>query len=64
MEADADDVKRKHIRHEKYVAREDGLRTGRDEGKREAAANLKAFGMTFAEIAKATGLDVEEMEEL
>ncbi len=53
-----------HIRHEKYVAREDGLRTGRDEGKREVAANLKASGMALAEIVKATGLDVEEIEEL
>lgn len=53
-----------HIRHEKYVAREDGLRTGHDEGKREAAANLKASGMALAEIVKATGLDVEEIEEL
>ncbi|MDR2020074.1 MAG: Rpn family recombination-promoting nuclease/putative transposase [Treponema sp.] len=39
-------------------------REGREEGRKEVARNLKAMGLTAAQIAKATGLMEKQIEEL
>ena len=42
--------------------REQGLTEGREQERLQIARNLKAMGMTTADIFKATGLTVEEIE--
>lgn len=44
--------------------REEGRAEGRAEGRLEVARNLKAMGMSAADIAKATGLTPEELADL
>ena len=46
----------------------EGLEKGREEGiqkgREEIATNLKSLGMSFIDIAKATGLTIDEIEQL
>ena len=44
--------------------REEGRREGRAEERLAVAKNFKSLGISFADIAKATGLTMEEIEEL
>lgn len=61
-----------HMKHEKYMAMEEGRRQGMKDGekhgdanaRKEVAANLKSNGMSAVEIAEITGLDIEEIEAL
>ena len=57
-----------HIKHEKYLAREEGIKEGemigREDMQIEIAAKLKASGMPLADIAKITGLCPEAVEKL
>lgn len=46
------------------VGEERGLKKGRKEGLKEVALNLKSLGMSLKDIAKATGLAFEEIEQL
>ena len=41
-----------------------GKLEGKIEGKLETALNLKSMGLPIADIAKATGLSIEEIEQL
>ncbi len=58
-----------HVKHMEYLAREEGREEGRAAGRtegvldasRKIAANLKAAGMALEEIAKVTGLGLEEI---
>lgn len=52
------------IRSEKWFAREDGIKEGREEGLRTAACNLKAIGISPEQISKATGLSLEAIAAL
>ncbi len=65
-----------HVKHMEYLAREkgreeglsQGLKEGLDKGdakaRKEVAYKLKSAGMDFYDIAEATGLRVEEIENL
>ncbi len=69
-----------HVKHMEYLAREkgreeglsqglsQGLKEGLDKGdakaRKEVAAKLKSAGMDSCDIAEATGLSVEEIENL
>jgi predicted transposase/invertase (TIGR01784 family) len=52
----------------KSTARREGREEGREDGRAEerlaVAKNLKSLGISFADIAKATGLTIGEIEEL
>ena len=41
-----------------------GIKKGREEERKEIATNLKSLGMSLTDIAKATGLPIEEIEQL
>jgi predicted transposase/invertase (TIGR01784 family) len=45
-------------------AREEGIREGRQEGKEEIARNFKRIGIPVEQIARGTGLSVEEITNL
>ena len=56
-----------HVKHIAYLAKEEGREEGEKNMKnmqREIAAKLKATGMAPADIADATGLNLEEIEAL
>ncbi len=44
--------------------REEGIKEGIQKGREEIATNLKSLGMSLTDIAKATGLTIEEIEQL
>ena len=44
--------------------KEEGKAEGKEEGKAEMARNLKAMGFPIEAIAKASGLSIEEIEQL
>jgi len=44
--------------------KKEGIKEGRKEGRKEVAFNLKQMGMSIGEVAKATGLSIEEIEAL
>ena len=50
------------------TGREEGLKEGREEGrmeeKRSIARNLKSMGLSFQQISQASGLTLEEIEQL
>ena len=48
----------------KSTARREGREEGRAEERLAVAKNLKSLGISFADIAKATGLTHEEIEAL
>ena len=50
-----------HVKHMEYLAREEGRTEGVLDASRKIAANLKAAGMALEEIAKVTGLGLEEI---
>ncbi|MBO7278078.1 MAG: hypothetical protein J6U70_00555, partial [Bacteroidales bacterium] len=48
----------------KSTARREGREEGRAEERLAVAKNLKSLGISFADIAKATGLTLKEIEAL
>ena len=46
------------------TGREEGLKDGRMEEKRSIARNLKSMGLSFQQISQASGLTLEEIEQL
>lgn len=44
--------------------REEGLKEGLKEGRADVARNLLSIGMTLEDIAKVTGLEIQDIEQL
>lgn len=44
--------------------REEGLKEGRKEGRADVARNLLSIGMPLEDIAKVTGLEIKDIEQL
>jgi predicted transposase/invertase (TIGR01784 family) len=61
---DAAEKARDDIEAYLYTAREDGIRRGREDERREIAHNMKAQGVDSAIIAKSLNLTLKEVEEL
>ena len=67
-ERDWENIKSTARREGREEGRKEGRREGREEGRAEerlaVAKNFKSLGISFADIAKATGLTLKEIEAL
>jgi len=52
------------IKNSLDTAKKEGKAEGRAEGIAETARNLKQMGLDISQISKATGLSIEEIEQL